>query len=80
MVNDDSNLCTARLLVGLLQRFEKQGSLLDGKRIANAIQDEEGTGERRLVYGKVEKEGRRWLSLGKDVKVIKGRFSSEEYA
>ena len=39
IVIDDSNLCVARLLQGLVQRIGGSGSLLDGKEIAKAIQE-----------------------------------------
>ena len=48
IVVDDSNLCVARLLQSLVQRIGTNGSLLDGKEIARAIELES---KGKVAYG-----------------------------
>lgn len=85
IITDDSNLCTARLLSGLVGRLDGGGCLLDGREIAEAIQDKISGGT--VVYGVKdgpEKAGGRVLVLGEDVgerKNLEGRiFPREAYA
>jgi hypothetical protein len=42
VIVDDSNLCTARLLSGLVNRLDDGGCLLDGREIAEAIKRRDG--------------------------------------
>ena len=56
VVVDDSNLCTARLLQGLVGRLDGSGCLLDGREVANAIQEKilenrEVSGAAGVTYG-----------------------------
>lgn len=79
VVLDDSNLCIARLLHGLVGRLEGRGSLLPAKRIAEEIQ-RAGSKEGQVVYGighECGVGGRGALELGEDVH---GRFSNADYA
>lgn len=81
VVIDDSNLCTARLLQGLVGRLEGRGSLLSAKEIAEEIQ-RAGSKNRQVVYGtECDSDGRRVLTLGEDVQVrrnlFNGRFPKE---
>jgi hypothetical protein len=85
VIVDDSNLCTARLLSGLVNRLDDGGCLLDGREIAEAIQ-EKGSGG-AVVYGVTNLPGRtgeRVLILGEDVigrKNLDGRrFPQGTYA
>ncbi|KAI4126464.1 MAG: hypothetical protein LQ347_004963 [Umbilicaria vellea] len=84
IVIDDSNLCTARILQGLVGRLNGRGSLLSAEELAEGIQ-RAGSQKGQAVYG-IERElsGRRVLTLGEDVpvrtKLINGRFTTEDYA
>lgn len=85
VVIDESNLCTARLLQGVVGRLEGRGSLLSGKRIAEEIQ-RAGSEHGQVVYGISQ-----WrdvgeepvLTLGEEVQVRKrlkgGRFPKGSY-
>lgn len=69
VVIDDSALCTARLLQGLVGRLNGRGSLLSAKEIAEEIQIA-GSPKGKVVYG-IERDssGRRVLKFGEDVQV-----------
>lgn len=66
VVPDDSSLSTARLLQGLVGRLGREGSLLDGKEMAAAL-DKQGAG--RVVYGIRNKFQVRVLELGENVPI-----------
>lgn len=69
VVPDDSNLCTARLLEGLVARLGGKGSFLDGKEMAEAL-GRQGAG--RVVYGIRDMEEKfqgRVLEVGENVTV-----------
>ena len=57
VVADDSNLVTARLLHGLVDRLGEKGGLLDGREIAKAVEQEGrkggdgGRGREKVGYG-----------------------------
>lgn len=73
VVLDDSNLCMARLLEGLVQTLEGRGSLADGREIARSI-NRQGGGRVRVVYG-IGAEGsntERVLRLGDEREVARG--------
>ena len=83
---DDSTLCTARLLQGLVGRLEGRGSLFSGKRLAEEIQ-KAGSKDGKVVYGISHGHdlgGQRVLEIGEDVPVRKalngGRFPKGSYA
>lgn len=82
VVPDDSNLCTAHLLQGLVGRLWGSGSLLNSKEMAEAISSQ-GTGQ--VMYGiryTVEKVQASVLELGENIKVRERgtRFPSGLYA
>ena len=86
VIIDDSNLCTARLLEGLVGRLGGGGCLLDGREIAKAIQRECFGNDGKIVYG-IKREGvaaPKVLGLGEDINVRKriarGRFPHGQYA
>lgn len=89
VIIDDSNLCTARLLQGLVGRLEGRGSLLSGKRLAEEIQ-RAGPKNWQVVYGISQwgdVGGQRALTLGEnreEVQVRKrvngGTFPKGSYA
>ena len=86
IIIDDSNLCTARLLQGLVGRLDGGGSLLDGQEIARAIQRECLGNGGSVVYG-IKPGGAvgapKTLGLGEDINVRKrlprGRFPHGGY-
>lgn len=51
IVLDDSDLATARLLQGLVRKLDGNGSLLDGKELAEEIQSSSGSKKGKIVYG-----------------------------
>ena len=86
VVIDDSDLCTARLLHGLVGKLEGRGSLLSGKEIAKEIQ-RTASKNGQVVYGISHGRdvgGRPVLELGENVqvrwKLNGGRFPRGVYA
>ncbi len=77
VVGDDSDLCTAMLLGGLVGRIKGGGSLLGGRELAGGVEGSggaggEGRGEpMTVVYGVVEMgDGTRGLGIGEDVRPL----------
>jgi len=89
IIGGESTLATARLLGGLVGRLGGEGCLLDGRDIAEMIQEKE-TGEKigaasgGVVYGvRKTEEGRMVVELGGEIEVRKrlngGRFPRGTY-
>ena len=81
VICDDSDLTTARLLQGLVGRMPNgAGALLDGKALAEGIQDITRTehhdgGDVGIVYGVIDTKDsagvrRRGLGLGEDIRPL----------
>ena len=80
VITDDSNLAVARLLKGLVEPLGHEGGLLDGKEIAEAVQQESV----KVGYGVREGETGTILEIGDGLdrrKTLPGRrFPTGTYA
>lgn len=80
IVGADSNLVTARLLKGLVEKLGDGGGLLDDREMAEAIQTETGV----VGYGIRDSAQGRVLELSQETQMRKripgGRFPSGQYA